>query len=239
MQVLEMLRSRIAQRVMGADQTLTTAANRLAANENVDHGAIENALIETGRTVDDFDALCVLARRRREWRAILDKGPAAKTRLDKAQATAARERAEFERVQSEWFARAAEIETDIAAAERVTSAVSAARAELVNPRNVYGAAGKQLAAAHEAVEAATARVAAINRELPQLRELEKSQREWAAHKKELNASTVGGDAESHTVRADRAARQIKELQTELKTATADETAALEQLQALEAAALKI
>jgi hypothetical protein len=211
----------------------------MAADESVDHAAIENALIETGRTVDDFAAMCELARRRLEWRATFNKGNAAKIRLDKANATAARERAEFEKIQTAWFARAAEIDVEIAAAERLTAAASAARAELVNPRNLAGLPGKQLADAHEALAEAAGRVGKIARELREARQLEKSQREWADHKRELNQSTATGDAEDHERRAERAARRIKELETELQAVTADEAAAAEQLKNLEAAALKI
>lgn len=79
----------------------------------------------------------------------------------------------------------------------------------------------------------------MQRRLREQRELEKSQREWADHKRGLNISNEHGDAADHETRASRAARRVKELETELREATAAEQAAATALQKLETTALKV
>lgn len=238
MQILELLRTRRAERRLTADQTLAAAANRLAADETVDHTAVETALLEAGRSVEDFETMCETARRRRQWRAAFDRGTAAKTRLEKARTTAERERNQFEQIRTQWLERAAQLDAEIAAADAVVRAADDARRELVDPRNVPGAAGDELAAAHAELAAASDAVSALGRQLREQRELEKSQREWADQKRTLNQTTLHGGPEDHERRAERAARRIKELESELREATAAEGAAAARVQKLEAAALK-
>lgn len=239
MQVLEMLRSRFNERKTNATETLANAAKKLAAGETVDHAAIENAIVETGTTVDDFEHMVELARRRHGWRSTYEKGTAANTRLEKANATAERERGQFEQIKTAWLERAAELDAEIRAAQKVVDAAAAARTDLTRPQNVPGPVGQQLVDAHRALSEASGRVSDVARQLKEQRELEKSQREWADHKRTLNQSNEHGSADDHEARANRAARRIKELESELKEATAVEAAAAGRLQKAEAAALKV
>lgn len=239
MQVLEMLRARVRERVLNADELLATAANRVAADEVVDHGAVEAALTSTGKSVDDFERMVDLFRRRRQWHTTLDRRAAATTRLGKARAAAEREREQFETIRRQWLERAAELDAEITSAQHIVDAGNTAEHELVQPANVPAPLDAQLTEARATLEAATARVQSIGRELREVRANEKTQTEWAEHKSSLNLSTPAGDADDHRRRAARAARRAAELDTELSTAQAEEKAAAAALKRLEAAALKL
>lgn len=239
MQVLEMLRARVRERVLNSDELLATAANRVAADEAVDHGAVEAALEATGKSVDDFERMVELFRRRRQWHATLDRRAAATTRLGKARAAAEREREQFETIRRQWMTRGAELDAELAAAQTIVDAGNTAEHQLIDPANVPAPLGPQLVEAHGLVDATAATVQAIARELREVRGREKSETEWAEHKGALNMSTPAGDSEDHRRRAARATRRAAELATELATAQAEEKAALAALKRLEAAALKL
>lgn len=239
MQVLEMLRSRVTARRATAAETLVAAAARAAAGENVDPGSVEKALFEAGHTVDDFAAMVELATKRSEWRKAWAKHDAAAGKLQKAQATGERERAQFEKVRTAWLERAREIDVEIRNATKTVDAARAARAELVNPRNVPSAYGVELSEAHAALDAEHARVGGIERELREARDIERQQREWAEHKRNMNTTNEHGGPEDHELRADRAARRAKELEAELKDAQKRVDVAAGRVQSLEDAATKL
>lgn len=239
MRVLEMLRSRSRERHNTAAETLLAAANRLAADESVDHAAVERALVDAGQDVDAFEALCDLAKRRREWRATFDRRATADMKLAKATMAAEREREAFEATAAAWRMRGAELDEEIRIHTAVVSAADTARERLVLPENVPAPLGAKLAAAIAERDAAAERVGTATRELRAARELHKQQTEWASHKKEFNLSTPGGDAADHERRANRAARRAAELLEELKAAQSAEEEAANNVRSLEAAALKM
>jgi hypothetical protein len=239
MKLFEILRSRVNERRMSALETLVAAANRVAADESVDHAAVESALHEAGRSVDDFENMVELARKRRAWRADHDKGKPANTRLAKAQATAERERAQFETIRAAWMARATELDNEIRAAQKLVDAANSAAYELVRPDNVPGAPGEQLRVAHDELAQCSSEVARCSRGVRHETELEKTQLAFAAEKESLNQSTPYGDAADHKRRAASAARRKAEWAEQLKTAEAAERDAAARLQQAEAAAMKV
>lgn len=236
--IFETIRARIAERVSLSDDTLVSAANKVAADENVDHLAVEHALREQGETLESFERLVELARKRREWRNRVDRGNTAQKSLDKLTATFDREAEEFAVVHRRWIERSADLQEQRRVAENAVVAGSLARGELVRPQNVPGMLGKQLVAAHEELAAASTDVSRLGRELRETRDREKSERGWADHKRTLNMSTPAGDAEDHTRRADRAAARAAELVVELKAATDREAEASAVVARLEARAIK-
>lgn len=239
MRIVELLRGRARERRETADEALLAAANRVAADESIDAEAVDRALVAAGKSVDDFETLCDLARRRREWRATLDKKATADRALAKVTQVATREREAFEIAHAAWMVRGAELDAEIRAHTATVSAANVARERLVLPVNVPAPLGEKLADAIAERDAATERVANVNRDLREARRVEKDQREWAEHKKTLNQSTPAGDADDHERRANRAARRAAELLEELKAAQEAEEAANTNVRTLEAAALKL
>jgi hypothetical protein len=237
--IFEALAGRMAARKRTHTETLVAAARRLATGESVDDAAVAEALEASGQTLDDFQALAELCQRRRTWYVEMDRGPAAVARRDKATATLEREKAAFEQIQNAWFARAGVLEGEIAAAGKVADAARAARGNLVHWDHVPGELAGQIHEAHEAVAAAHGVVATLERERRQQTEREKSERDWAEHKRTLNLATPAGDAADHERAAKRAARRLAEIEKELPAARQAVEAAEAELRRLEAAALKI
>jgi hypothetical protein len=238
MSIFEALAERMATRKRSTDETLLAAARRAAAGESVDDAAVDDALASSGRTVDDFRELVELCQRRRGWYAALDRGPAANATLDKLNATAAKERAAFEKVRAAWVSRATELDEQIKAAERITTAANDARGKLVDPGHVPGDLAARIREAHTAVVDTASTVERIKRERRDAAERAKSQREWADHKRGLNLSTPAGDADDHERAAARAAKRVAELDAELPDAERAHADAERELRRLESLALK-
>lgn len=238
--VFELLRSRMRERTTSTDETLVAAANRLAADETVDHAAVEKALRDSGRGVDDFERMCELARRRRDWRQRADRGAVADTKLAKLTATLEKESGQFETIRIAWLQRSAELGEEIRQAENASVAGGLARGELVRPQNVPGALGELLAEAHKALGEASSVVSQLGRELRDTRELERSHRTFAEQKAAVSPPPKKNDPpDDYTVRADRAAKRAAALAEELEAATATEAEAAERVRVLEARALKL
>jgi uncharacterized protein (DUF1778 family) len=238
MSVLELLRGRMAARKTTADETLAAAAKRLAAGESIDHGAVETALVETRQTVDEFETMVATANRRRELRAALDKGPAANTKLEKLQTTAAHERAQFEKIQTAWFERAAELDGQIRAAETIVGRARDAREELVKPASVPEPVRTRLVEAHAALEEAHTKRSALEHEVKEVRDRLKQRNEFADHYRELNTAGLHGTAEDYETLAKRCERRLAELQPELDEALAAVADAEKELAAAESVAVK-
>lgn len=237
--IFEALAERMATRTRTHNETLLAAARRLANGESADDAAVDAALAATGKTVDEFRELVELCQRRREWYAAMDRGPAATTMLDKLQAAAARERAAFEQVEQAWRSRAAELDAQIRAAETTTTAAGAARDKLVHPDNVPGDLADRIRQAHDDVAATATAMERNRRERREAAEREKSQREWADHKRGLNQHTAGGSADDHERNATRAAKRVAELDAELPDVERAAANAVAELRRLEALALKV
>jgi chromosome segregation ATPase len=195
--------------------------------------------VETGRDVDEFAAMVELAGKRREWRLTADKGNPARAKLDKARATADRERAQFEAIQAAWFQRAGEIDAEAHAAESVVARADTARAELVAPRNVFEPLRTRLQEAHAGVEEAQRVVADIKRELHKYREVVKREEGFRDYKSGLNKVNEHGAPEDHARRAASASRRVAEYEAQLTVANDELAAAQKELTAAEAAALKL
>lgn len=238
MSVLELLRGRMAARKNTADETLAAAAKRLAAGESIDHGAVETALVETRQTVDDFEAMVSVATRRREFRAAMDKGPAATTKLEKIQSTAANERAQFEKIQTAWLQRAAELDEQIRTAESIVGRARDAREELVKPANVPEPLRTRLVEAHAALGEAHTTRERLEREMREVRDRLKQRSELANHYRELNATGQFGTAEDYETLAKRCQRRLAELEPEFAEATTAVAAAEKELAAAETVAVK-
>lgn len=221
MTVLDLLRGRVADRQTSHDETLAAAARRVAADESVNHDAVDAALAATGRTVDDFAGMVELARRRQRWRATVERGTAAQLRLDKATATAERERAQFEKTRDAWLVRARELEAELSAARRLVEAADQAAEELRRPENVPEPARKLVVDATNTHATARERVATLERERKTATEGLRHHEYWRDHHRKLNTSGPSGDAADHERFAVRAQRRVKELDGELVIARAD------------------
>lgn len=214
MKVLDLLRGRKAERHTNNADAIAAAARKTAANESVDHLALEHAMAEQGLSVEDFAALVGQAERRQSWRAAMDKLPAATARAAKANATIEKERTAFEAVRDAWFQRANELDAELSAAETLVRAANDAREQLSTPANVPGVVGERLAEAAADQQEAVERVAGVERQ----------RREWNE-----NLSRNNGFAERHNDTekgkdysrlAAQAERRLAELAAELVDANA-------------------
>ena len=214
MKVLDLLRGRKVERHTNNADAIAAAARKTAANESVDHLALEHAMVEEGLSVEDFATLVGQAERRQSWRAAMDKLPAATARAAKANATIEKERAAFEAVRDAWFQRANELDAELSAAETIVRAGNDAREQLSTPANVPGVVGERLAEAAADQQEAVERVAGV----------ERARREW--HE---NLSRNNGFAERHNDSergkdysrlATQAERRLAELAAELVDANA-------------------
>lgn len=240
MQVLDMLRTRLASRKTTADETLVSAANRVAAGETVDVAAVENALVDMGRDFEYFENMCTTARRRREWRVHLDRIPAATTRLEKARAAAERERAQFDKIAAAWHQRGRELDAEIHAAEELLNRGLSAREELTKPENTPGPVGQRVAEARAAVEVAETNLGALRRQQRDATERLKRNTDFREHHTKFNThGPAGQNAADYDRLAKRAERELAELEPAINDAMAAVDDAKQELAAAEAAAVKV
>ena len=238
MSIFDTLSERLASRARTHEDELLRAARRAAAGESINDQVVADTLVATGQSIEDFRELVDVCQRRNRWLAEFNRGASAQATMDKLTKTAERERAEFERVQQAWFARAADLDAQLAAAQSTVQRARAARDELVAARNVPGALADQIREAHDTVAATGSEVERIKRERRDAAEREKSQRNWAEQKRRLNQRTPAGGPDDHERAADRAAKRVAELTDELPAAERAAAAAEKELARLESLALK-
>jgi hypothetical protein len=237
--ILETLRSRMTARRENNSESLVAAARRIAAGESVDAGSVEAALVAESKSVDDFEALCELARRRLTWHAARDKGPAAIVQRDKLNAELDAARELFERTRLAWVEKSGRLASQLSAVVSIVQASDDATERLTNPANVPGVLAERIRTADaEHVEALEA-VEAIQRELREARSRVKTETEWVTHKKEFNNNTHLSTLDDHKRALARAERRAAELEAALPPAEAAVAAALKTLGERRAAALKI
>lgn len=238
MQLLEILRTRAGQRNQTALESLQAAANRAAADETVDHTAVEKALDELRMTVDDFDAMCSLARNRRQWKAAMDRGAAAEKKLAALGETVERERGQFEKIRAAWMARATELDAEIDVARRTAGAARDAREQLVRPENLAEPWRTRVADALAALQEAENSIGPLEREMREQRERLKSHTEAAEHHKNMNTMGHFGDWQDYERHAKRAERRLAELVPEHVEAVAARDAASKELAAAQESAAR-
>lgn len=237
MQLLELLRSRANRRNETAAETLWAAAKRAAAGERADDGVVDAAMSEAGVTLDDFAALVDVARKRATLFAALDRGMPARTKHDKLAATAAAEREAFEHARRQWLERAATLNAELDALDRMARAGDDARVALCDPKNLPPAMAARIQAALDVQQAAAGVVAALRRDLAEQREIEK-RRTWMAEQKRTAGKHHPLDVDDDERMAKRAAKRAVELEAQLREAESAEREAEEQLTKCRAAALK-
>ena len=237
-QILEMLRSRMAARAESNAEVLVAAARRIAAGESVDTAAVETALVAEGKSVDAFEAMCELARRRQAWHAARDRGPAAIVQRDKLTRELDAARNEYEKLRLRWVETSGQLGQQIDALIAVVSASDDATAKLTAPENVPGVLAERIRAADADHTAALQNAEAVRRDLKEARSRVKDEAEWVVHKKQFNdqrASTL----DDHERALARWERRVKELEAALPPAERAVAAALKTLQERRAAALKL
>lgn len=239
MEVLELLRTRMRARKTTAEENLFSAANRLASGETIDHAAVESALVETGRTVEQFEELCDIARRRRALKADMDRGAAAQAKRDKSQATADRERAQFEKIHTAWMERAAELDAEIANHAGIVARAEAARGQLLDARNLPEPIRSNLTNVHALLAEAHDRLEQLQRAAKEQRENKERNEGFAEQHRKFNTTGTAGNADDYERLAKRAVRRLAELAPEIEAAQAAVSAAKSNVDAVEAAALKV
>lgn len=236
--ILETLRGRMAARRESNAETLAAAARRIAAGESVDTGNVEAALVQENKSVDDFEALCELARRRQVWHATRDKGPAAIVQRDKLTTELEAERQRFEAARLAWVAASEKLNAKLSAAVNTVSASNDATDNLTHPKNIPGPLGDKMAAALDAHTDAMSAAENARRALKDARDRVKGEAEWVAHKQTYNDQRYSSLAD-HQAALARWQRRLPELETAVKEADAAVTAAEKTLAELRAAALKL
>ena len=235
--ILEMLRTRMTARRETNAETLVAAARRIAAGENVDPTAVEAALVAEGATVDDFESMCDLARRRLTWHAARDKGPSAISERDKLTAELESAHAAFEKVHAQWAEKSRRLSQQIDAAIAIVQAANDATDKLTAPSHISGPLADRLRKADEDHAEALQTVDAIRRELREAKSRVKDETEWCAHK-----AAYGNGAsslEEHQRLLKRAERRLAELEAALPPAEKAVAVALKTLDDRRAAALKL
>jgi hypothetical protein len=235
--VLDRLRHRAARRTESAAETLWANAKRLAADESADDDAIESALAETRTTLDGFNELVDLARKRRRLFVAVDKATPASVKRDKLAATAAAERAAFEETRRRWLERAAVLDAELAVLDKAVLAGDEAREALCSPANLPPAAAERLQAALDAKQAAVERVGDVRRALNEQRDIH-ARRLWMAEQKRGSGRHHPLDADDDERLARRAVTRIGELEAGLRDAEAAAKAADEHLTKCRTAVLK-
>ena len=236
--ILETLRGRMGARRETNAETLVAAARRIAAGETVDANAVETALVAEGKSVDDFEALCELARRRQAWHAARDRGPAAIVQRDKLTRELDAAREAYERTRLAWVEKSGQLSQQIDAAISVVSASDDATAKLTAPENVPGVLAERLRAADADHMAALQSVENIRRELKEAKNRVKDETEWCQHKEKYNNERYS-TLDDHKRALARAERRVAELESALPPAEAAVAAALKTLRERQAAALKL
>ena len=237
--ILETLRGRMAARRETNAETLVAAARRIAAGESVDAGNVETALVAESKSVDDFEAMCELARRRQTWHANRDKGPAATVQRDKLQTELDTAREAFEKSRLAWVERSGSLAARIRAFDVVVQSADDATGKLTDPANVPGVLAERLRAADaEHVETMDA-LETIRRELREARARVKTETAWCEHKQTFNTNNHMSTLDDHQKALARAERRVSELEAALKPAEAAVAAALKTLEERRAAALKL
>jgi hypothetical protein len=236
-ELLDTLRARASRRHDTAVESAWAAAKRLAAGESVSPENVETALGEAGLTVDDFDRLVALARRRRDWFAAVDKATPARAAHDKLAAKLDGERAAFDEACRRWHERAKAADAELAALDTVVRAGANARDELCKPANLPAAVAARVQAALDEQHAANVAVGDVNRAIREQRGI-LDQRTWMAEQKREGGRWHPLDIDEDERLAKRAERQIAELEQEAKRAAAAVRAADDKVAASRAAALK-
>jgi DNA repair exonuclease SbcCD ATPase subunit len=236
--ILEVLRTRMVARRETNAETLMAAARRIAAGETVDPSAVESALVAERSTVEDFAAMCELARRRQAWHATRDKGPAAIIQRDKLTTELEAERQRFEAARLAWVAASDKLNAKLTAAINTVSASNDAVENLTNPKHLPGPLGDKLAAALDAHTAALDAAESARRTLRDARDRVKSEDEWCTHKATYNNERYSTLAD-HQAALARWQRRLPELETAVKEADAAVATAEKALAELRAAALKL
>jgi chromosome segregation ATPase len=236
--ILEMLRTRMTARKESNAETLVAAARRVAAGENVDPTAVESALVAEGKSVDDFESMCELARRRQTWHAARDKGPAAISDRDKLTAELESAHAAFEKVHAQWAEKSRRLSQQIDAAIAIVQAANDATDKLTAPANISGPLADRIRKADEDHAEALQTVDAIRRELREAKSRVKDESEWVSHKKQFNDQRLS-TLDEHERSLKRAERRVAELEAALPPAEKAVAAALKTLNERRAAALKL
>jgi hypothetical protein len=235
--ILEMLRTRMTARKESNAETLVAAARRIAAGENVDPTAVESALVAEGKSVDDFELMCELARRRQTWHAARDKGALAISERDKLTAELESAHAAFEKVHAQWAGKSRRLSQQIDAAIAIVQAANDATDKLTAPANISGPLADRIRNADAEHAEALQTVDAIRRELREAKSRVKDETEWCAHK----AAYGNGPSslEEHQRLLKRAERRVAELEAALPPAEKAVAAALKTLNERRDAALKL
>lgn len=236
MDVLSLLRSRFAERTRNAAETVSTAARKVANGQNVDHTALEAAMVATATTVDAFAELVDLHKRRAAWRADYDRLKDAATKRDKVNATIEREAAAFEELRQKHAEKMSRLQADYKEVSRLVERGEAARHELLAVDNVPAPAAQTLREAHDNLATASEAVSAATRAIREANDGIKSEEEWIARKDEAGDNHMSSKGD-HELALKRWKRRLAEAEPVLAEAIAVERLAAERLQAAEVEAI--
>lgn len=186
LELLEKLTSRMRARELNAHDQLAAAAKAAARGQSVDVGSLEEALVSTRQTVDDFRLLCEHETVRAERLAALEKLAPTKAKHTKLRAAMDAELAKFNSVRDAFQSRYSKLEVEAREVEREVEAASRARDWLLDYHNTRGALGVQYREAIDEQTAAASAVDQLNRRISDLQrgikgcdsEIEQTRAEW-------------------------------------------------------------
>jgi hypothetical protein len=179
--ILDALRGRLAQREANAHDTIAAGARAAARGDAYDSGAIERAMLETGKTLADFERAVDVARKRSEWLADFDRLASATAKAKKLETAAALEQSKMEAARKAFLERAAAIDAELAILRTACEKGNAARGNLLDPREVpAGTVGDRYREAVIESEAAQSAVERAQRDVREQTARIRSEEQWIA-----------------------------------------------------------
>jgi len=164
-ELLDKLANRMRQRELNHHDRLAAAAKAAARGESVDIASLEEALVSTRQSVDDFRALCEYEAERAQRLAVFEKLANAQGKYDKLQRAMDAEDAKFREARDAFQKRYNALADQAKEISREVDAATAARDWLLDYHNVRGGLGSEYRAAIKAKEAADHKVGDITRQI--------------------------------------------------------------------------
>lgn len=221
--IFEALRGQIAKRQLAADDQVLEAARAAAADLAVDAVALEAAMFSSGTTLDQFEQLVELCRKRAGWLADLDGMKAAGSRQAKAEAALKAETDRFEEARRIALDKIAKLEREAAEARAAYDRAKAGRDNLLDPRNVPGGIGERYRATLDERDQAEGEVRRLRNAITRMRDEERAATQTIEELTKQDANTIKPDRvmyrNDRAAWEDQTAKKLAEWQGKLDFAT--------------------
>jgi len=221
--IFDAIRGQIAKRRLAADDQVLAAARAASTDQAVDPEALEAAMFASGTTLDQFEQLVELCRKRAGWLADFDGMKAAGSRQAKAEAALKNETIRFEEARRLALDKIAKLERETAEARTTYDRAKAGRDNLLEYKNVPGGIGERYRAAIDQREQADGEVRRLRNAITRMRDNERAANQTIKGLTQQVAKTIKPDRVRYrNERAsweDESAKKLAEWQANLDFAT--------------------